>query len=67
MRDPVVLPFQEMMQREVLSWAAGTRAVGPKPALDDRCAAFDRPQLRLEAGRFVTGGMMQLGIAESKS
>jgi hypothetical protein len=62
-RDPVVLPLQEVVEGEVLSGAPGPGTVGLKPAFDDLRGPFDRLQLRLEGRSFHAVGTMKPGVA----
>ena len=66
MAEPVVLAFEQMMQRQRRRGAVRSGAIGGEPAFDDLARARDRLQFRLEGGRFLAVGMTQSPVARGQ-
>ena len=65
--EPVVLAFEQMMQRQRWRGAFRPGAVGGQSAFDDIGAAVDRFQLGLEGGRFAAVGMTQAACSATRA
>src|SRR5581483_3409611 len=63
MAKPVMLAFEQMVQRQRLRGPVDAGAVGSKPAFDHVSCAWDLSQLRLEGRRLLAIGMAQSGVA----
>src|SRR5579871_3392866 len=66
MPELVVLPCEQMMQRQRLRGAVLPGAIGAKSALDDIAAALDVLQFGLEGGSFISVRMPQALIARGE-
>src|SRR5262249_43321352 len=59
---PVMLAFEQMMQRQRLCAAIGARVIGGKTTRDDVIGAGDTFHFGLEARRFLTVRMTQASV-----
>src|ERR1041384_7271054 len=67
MCNPVMLTFQQMMQRQIVLTAPATCAVGLQPALDDIRRSDNRSEFGLERRRFHSARPVQALIARTES